>query len=86
MVVDVVQLQVDVDAPDYLHNVFRSPLVGASNVLPGAESLIVEEVASETGYGHDSDLRRLLHSSLSMIAPVMAPETSPSGWCMPVVT
>ena len=30
-------------------------------------SLIINDVAPEAGYGHDRDLRRLLHSGLSMI-------------------
>ena len=69
--VDVVHLQADVAALDYLRPVVRSPFVGAGNVLPGAKSLIVKDVASETAYNCDRDLHQMLHSSLMIIAPVI---------------
>ena len=77
------QLLVDVQLlPKNLFLMLSDFPCGACDDLPGAESLILKDVASETGYIHNYDLRRLFHSSLSKIAPVMTPKASYSTWCV----
>ena len=85
--------EADVDERVAVVTVEREEAVVHKSLMPsgGNDEELVLDVAVEECYkaamtvSTEVAVGENAHSSLSMIAPVMTHEVSPSGWCLPVV-